>query len=105
MRPEHIPRKFYHRGAEAQRRKFEIEGGGIGSAEMLIVDSGEKPPVFENRFAHGKNRRKYFAPEFDMSNVLESSATVWWCFQVALFDQQGFFSRIDSSALAPASGW
>jgi hypothetical protein len=29
-----------------------------------------------------------------MSDVLESSATLWWCFQAALFNQEGFFSRI-----------
>ena len=30
-----------------------------------------------------------------MSGVFEASAAVWWCFQVALFNQRGFFSRIE----------
>src|SRR5688500_331107 len=36
-----------------------------------------------------------------MRGVLEAGATFWWCFQVALFDQRGFFCGITCYATDP----
>jgi hypothetical protein len=39
-----------------------------------------------------------------MSDLFEASATFWWCFQLCIFEQQPFFSRIQISQLTTADG-
>jgi len=66
---------------------------GEHSGQSHIVGSAAKPPVFEKPPPAYVGRQNFDAPGFDMSGFCGGSVTFWWCFQLCVFDQQGFCSR------------
>jgi hypothetical protein len=73
-------------------------------SELLIVDSAEKPPIFENARNPSKKCQAKDAPRLFIRNVFGEGGHFWWCFEVLLFEHEGFFSRIDCMKLTPMTG-
>jgi hypothetical protein len=58
------------------------------------TDSAEEPPIFRKRRGPRESRAKTFFLKLIMSDFYELAAALWWCFQLLVFAQKGFFSRI-----------
>jgi hypothetical protein len=60
-----------------------------------------KTPCFLKTSVAAQIDGKMFTPRLEMGVFLKQSAITWRCFQVALSNHKGFFSRIHYSSLIP----
>ena len=68
-----------------------------------MADSAEKPPVYCKLVRVYQNCFKNFAPGCPTSDFSGVGGLLWWCFQLFVFDQLGFFSRIMAIQLMPVT--
>ena len=77
--------------------QLDIAGGSYNKATQT-TDFAEKPPDFGNCLHFIKNAQKNFALGCPTTRLSGAPGLFWWCFQLLIYDQFGFFSRITTMA-------